>query len=258
MLTDIDCTVRLPDTESIFQEGRTTPQVPNLSLVSDHCNPFPYHQLGHFARVVVIASSLGRVVKYSMATQTQYAQPPWLSSSVYSEILGSLRNLESRWSLSAKDLGLLVEETVVENDIADQQPASHFVFSQALLHLSHCLLDHPVLLHHRSRSHGREIPHSFLAEALERCRQHASDLLALLDGARNCGCVLESSVYGYCALTAGTLHSLFEHHENASIALDSTAKVSAALQFLQAKAERHHSYKNMVCHRKMDPRRALQ
>ena len=257
MLTDVDCTVRLPDAESKFQEGRTTPQVPNLCLVNEHRNPFPYHQLGHFARTVVIASSLGRVVKYSMTTQTHYAQPPWLSSSVYSEILGSLRNLESRWSLSATDLRQLGKETVTENDIADQQPASHFVFSQALLHLSHCLLDHPALLHHRSRSHDREIPHSFLAEALERCRRHASDLLALLDGANNCGCVLESTLYGYAALTAGTLHSLFEHHEDSSVALDSTAKVSAALNFLQTKARRQQSYKNMVCHRQMDTRRTL-
>ncbi|KAK5045511.1 hypothetical protein LTR84_009129 [Exophiala bonariae] len=246
MLTDIDCIVRLPDAEAIFQEGRTTPQVPNLYLFNERCSPFPYHELSHFARVVVIASSLGRVVKYSMATQTHYTQPPWLSSSEYSEILGSLRNLESRWPLPATDLGQLVEETVSENNNADQQPVSHFVFSQALLHLSHCLLDHPALLHHRCRSHNREIPHSFLAEALERCRQHASDLLALLDSASNCGCVLESSVYGYCALTAGTLHSLFEHHENAAVALDSTAKVSVALHFLQTKAERQQCYKNMA------------
>lgn len=257
MLTDVDCTVRLPDVESAFQEGRSGSQVPNLCLLNERRNPFPYHQLGHFARTVVIASSLGRVVKYSMTTQTHYAQPPWISSSVYSEILGSLRNLEARRPLSATNLKQLVEETVTEIDIADQQPASHFVFSQALLHLSHCLLDHPVLLHHRSRSHDREIPHSFLAEALERCRQHASDLLALLDDASNCGCVLESTLYGYCALTAGTLHSLFEHHENASVALNSTAKVSAALHFLQVKAERHQSFKNMVRQREKDPSRRL-
>lgn len=128
----------------------------------------------------------------------------------------------------------------------EKQRAGHFLYSHAIYHLTHCLLNHPFIFHHLLQQTSAQVPPSFVTEGLARCHRHATELLGLLNDAQHYGRLVQSSFYGYCAMLSGVIHRLYESHDDPAIAASSRERARSALNFLEARPVLWPIFNNMA------------
>ena len=209
----------------------------------------PDHQnLDHFAMTIVMASTLGISLRSSLKLSRNSSRVPWDPRSRFYTAHSILLQFESHSPCTFATLSETLHQQFSLDNAADQQRAGHFIFSHALFHLNHCLLNHPVILHHMFQRCPAPVPPSFVREALQRCYLHATELLDLLRDAQNSGHLMGSSFYGYCAMAAGIIQRLSEQCENPVMTEASSEKVQMALLFLNRTPMRWKSHTLMVSH----------
>jgi hypothetical protein len=212
--------------------------MPTLQAVVEEPTAAGHQNLGHFAMTIIVASALGRFIRSSLERSTHSVHLPWDPRSKYYVAHRILLHFESHSPCTLATFNDILRQEFTINNVIDQQRAGHFIFSHALFHLNHCLLNHPFVLHHLFRLCPAPVPLSFVQEALYRCHTHATRLLELLHDAQQFGPLVESSFYGYCAMAPGIVLCLYKQHQDPAIAKASNEKVRMALNFLERKPVR--------------------
>jgi hypothetical protein len=166
-----------------------------------------------FALAVSISSLLAKTARYALSSRGIAPKtPPWDPTSDFAAISSRLASYEARFRI-----GEPIHPAVAFRGQISKKPvivggSGHLVLANALWHLCHCLLHHPVLLLQKSsikaNDHGRR---NFLRRAFEAATEHSVALSELLRGTQAAGCALQMSIYGYCAVTSSTIHILNLH-----------------------------------------------
>ncbi|OAP55002.1 hypothetical protein AYL99_10702 [Fonsecaea erecta] len=232
-LLDEDCTVRLPCHEGLFRDGLDGGPVPNLTTVVENPSGSNHQNLDPFAMTVIMASALGRFIRFSLKRTLNTTHVLWDPRSKYYEVHSILLYYEahSLCALSSISEALNRQPSFIES--ASPSQVSHIVYAHALYHLNNCLLNHPFILYRFFQAYTAPVPLSFVQEALQRCRKHATNLLELLADLESYGPLSHPSFYGYCAMAAGVIHSIYEKSDDAEVAQTSRKHLQAALNFLQ-------------------------
>jgi hypothetical protein len=231
-LLDEDCTVQLPCHEDLFKEGMPSGRVPTLTEVSE--NPSTNHQILHpFAMTILMASALGRFIRFSLKRTLNKPQVLWDPRSKYHEVHSLLLLHESQSPCTFTPIAEVLHQQTAFNSSISPSQVSHIIFSQTLYHLNQLLLNHPFILYRFFHTYAAPVPLSFVQEALQRCHRHATSLLEHLTELEQYGPLSHPSFYGYCAMAAGVIHRLYEKSDDATAADLSRRKVRDALNFLQ-------------------------
>jgi hypothetical protein len=230
-LLDEDCTVHLPCHEDTFRDGMPSAPVPTLTDVIE--NPSrDHHNLDAFALTIIMASAFGRFIRFSLKRHLVKSAVLWDPRSKYYEVHSILLLYESQSPCTFSTVAEALRQRAGLDDSGSTSYISHIAFAQALFHLNQCLLNHPFIMYRFLHTYTTPIPLSFVAEALQRCRQHATDLLDLLTGLEQYGPLSHPSFYGYCAMAAGMVHRLYANSGDSQAAETSLTQVIKAQRFL--------------------------
>ncbi|KAJ9606277.1 hypothetical protein H2200_009238 [Cladophialophora chaetospira] len=229
---DEDCTVHLPCQEYLFKEGLPGGLVPTLTDVYD--NPSTNHTtFDPFAMTITMASALGHFIRFSSKRTLNKSIVLWDPRSKYYEVNSILLFYESQSPCTFTSVAETLRQATTLSGSLSTSQVSHIVFAHALYHLNQCLLNHPFMLYRFFHSYSAPVPLSFVQEALQRCKRHATSLLELLTDLEEYGPLSHLSFYGYCAMAAGVVHRLYEKSDDPQTAQASRRKVQTALNFLQ-------------------------
>lgn len=242
---DNDCTTQLPSSELHFRAGisEQTATLQQLSHITDEAP----ERLDYFALSIWLANCVGHTSRYMIQNRRNERIPPWSSESEYMRLVSRL--LESETMVDecpGRTLSRAVQNQYTTGDSIDQQRLGHLLFSQMLFHLCHCLLGHPFLFRQRLKDFRRPSPPSFLYEAFNRCRKHASCILELSADAQAAGCNMETSFYGYCICIAAGVQVLYVNDPSAEIRENSHERYRHALESLAKLADRWKHIGSMV------------
>lgn len=243
---DEDCTVHLPCHEDLFKDGLPGGPVPTLTAVVESPTAYNHSSLDVFALSIMMASALSRFIRFALKRTFNSLHILWDPRSKYHEVHSILLHFESHSPCAFTPVTDTLQQLFTYDGVPDPRRAGHFLFSQALFHLNHCLLNHPFILYRIFHSYTGPVPLSFVQEALERCYKHASDLLDLIRDADNYGPFIHPSFFGYCSMSAGLINRLYEKHEDPTIAQAASDRVKLALEFLERKPPRWGHVTNMV------------
>ncbi|KIV78541.1 hypothetical protein PV11_06186 [Exophiala sideris] len=232
-ILDADCQVQLPGDEADFRHGiyKKTDTLTVLgtgaSSVHSSCKP------SQFALLVLMACILGRCARYMLDhRESTEERAPFNPSSEYVTISSVLLYYDS-----FIDSGNPVDHDVRQGRFEqgtqiDQQMVGHVIFTRVLFHLCHCLLNHPFLLRQRVISMPAKTPTTWLARSLETGLEHAGLLTKVFLDAKNSGCMVAGSFYGYCLLIAGTIHALYTHSQDSEVQQESLENLVGDLGYL--------------------------
>lgn len=214
-ILDDDCKVHLPCSEPAFKAG-IEQQTPTLELLTGDSLPdTALEPSSHFAIVVLMTSTLGRVTKYALQEHKYLGHGvPWSAKSQYTAVDSVLLQLESNFGLN-EPLTELIRKGCTVDGVIDQQTAGPMVFVRVLFHLCHCLLHHPFLVQQRLIKLQRSAPASFLTRSRQTCQLHARALSTIIQDVNTLGCLTLMSFYGYSHMVAGSIHALFSSEDNA-------------------------------------------
>lgn len=243
---DSDCTVRLPSPDTAFFDGVEPPDLPTLESVITDPQGTSYSQLDYFALTAVMACTLGHFARYSLKRSLVEQFAPWDHRSSYYRIYSMLLRHESNSLLTYANLGEVIQAQLTIGTFVDHQRAGHMLFSQALFHVNHCLLNHPFILYNLFQHSPALVPLSFAREALDRSHSHAWQLLELLQEAQSFGRLAESSFFGYCAMLSGVIFRLYEHHHDEYTVTISEERVKMVLQYLERRPIRWSFHPRMA------------
>jgi hypothetical protein len=244
---DDDCSVRLPSSDDAFLAGTSGDDMPTIQEVADDVKCLLYPKSSSFATTVLMACTLGNLIRYCLKRKSSDRFAPWDARSAYFHINTMLFQYESHSMLTDSSLSHVLHNLPNTASCPHQSKPGHVVFSQALFHVNHCLLNHPFILYNLFHQFTAPVPLSFAREALVRSHNHAAKLLELIHEAQQCGRLAESSFFGYCAVLAAILFRLYEHHEDSRTANLASKRVAAALQYLERQPTRWIFHAYMVC-----------
>ncbi|KAK5461145.1 hypothetical protein LTS15_003208 [Exophiala xenobiotica] len=233
-ILDDDCTVRLPCDESDFVKGLSVEGV-TLSQLNDTHEPAPVQKLGQFTLTILMASALGRIVRYNLQQTSSNNFAPWDSRGDLASTWSTLMTFETYSNPADMSFTAILDRDYTTNGVTEGIAAGHFVLSQVLYHLNQCLLHHPFLLHQKLRPYKEKVPPSFIKEVLRRSREHAGLLTELLRVLQHRDCCCHSSFFGYCAMSAGMIHRLHQQNENESWREAASDHFQTSLAFLDRK-----------------------
>lgn len=229
---DDECRLQLPCSERAFREGldETAPTLDQFTIdcldqeAAERCCPL--------ALIIVMASTLSRVSNYALQAD-RYMQLglPWSSSSPYAAISSTLLQLEHCFGMNQNPQQTLKQRCLYDGAV-DQHIAGPFIYSKALFHLSHCLLNHPFLIQQRLQKLKQKAPPSFMKTAWNSCRTHAKGL-TVLRSIKNHNVLTLTSIYGYCTMVAGTIHVLSMNDQDESVREEGREHYKAAMEFLK-------------------------
>ncbi|KIW16278.1 hypothetical protein PV08_06329 [Exophiala spinifera] len=238
-LLDEDCTVRLPCDENFFNEGTAfnkripVNSMPTLTEVQEDAS-IDLPPLNSFALTILMASALGRFLRFSLKRTLNKARVLWDPRSKYYEVHSILLRYESQSPCAFTPVIEVIHKLPT---LGPQPPSkvSHTVFAHVLYHLNQSLLNHPFILYRFFHNYAAPIPLSFVQEALQRCHQHATSLIELLTNLETHCPLSHASFYGYCVMAEGLILRMYERNNDKNIADAASRRVREALNFLQRK-----------------------
>ena len=241
-----DCSVHLPGTELSFRAG-TSERTTTLQQMSETIDESP-EPVDYFSLTIWMASCVGCTAQQMIQHRGKERIPPWNSGSEFMKSLSRLFHSETMIGVSDRTLSQVLQEDFTLDGIIDQQRVGHLLYSQMLFHLCHCLLSHPFLLREKLKALRRRAPSSFLRETFARSYEHAGLLLQLVADARQTGCDMEASFYGYCVCIAGGIQILYLHADATEVYSKALERLQYALGFLAHHAKIwKHVYSMVRC-----------
>lgn len=205
-ILDASCLLQLPSEESIWKDGRWI-KTPSLDELTNRSLALPEQQ-GSFAHVIIMAHVLGRVAQYMLQDfNIRRAHPPWDPLSEFSAIQSDLLHFETHLQIQ-RPLQEMLAPHLTEDGQVDTHCTGPIIFSRALFHLCHCLLNHPFLLRRRVDMCGHSAPASFLSRSFDLGWYHTQQLVGLIRDAHSHACLFHSSFSGYCIIVAGSIAAL--------------------------------------------------
>ncbi|KAI1615945.1 fungal-specific transcription factor domain-containing protein [Exophiala viscosa] len=232
-ILDADCQVQLPGDEADFRQGiykkTDTLTILGTGASSAHSSCKP----SQFALLVLMVCVLGRCARYMLDNREGTEErAPFNPSSEYVTISSVLLYYES-FIDSGNPVDQAVRQGTHKQDLQiDQQMVGHVIFTRVLFHLCHCILNHPFLLRQRVISTPAKTPTTWLARSLETGVEHAGLLTKVFLDAKNSGCMVAGSFYGYCLLISGTIHALYTHSQDSELQQESLENLVCDLGYL--------------------------
>lgn len=231
MLPDYECRLQLPCSEVGFSDGidETAPVLEDFS--GNYWDQEVTNSCSTLAMQMVMVSTLSRVSQYVLNDYKHSDQDiPWLSGSSYSAIVSRLLQMELRFGMSESLVDRLGRIPGAKGG-ADERITGPIIYSQALYHLSYCLLHHPFLLQRRLQKLHQHVPQNFLSNSWETCRAHAKSL-ALFKGLREKNLLVMTALYGYCFMIAGTIQIISLHDKSCVFGNEDEEHLRACLHLL--------------------------
>lgn len=226
--------LQLPCSEQSFKTS-TLEQVVTLGGFHD-LDDIQISNLEPFAISIVLASLLSQAANYAFQhNKTGGQKPPWDHVSEYQIICSQLTRLETFFD-SYGDIQKHILDNLLPHHENAVQITDGFIFSYILYQLCYCLLQHPFLLRRRLESYDMRIPTSFLAQAIASCSSHAQELTRTLRNARRARYKVSATIFSYCALVAGSIHSLFQHSADELTRIKSIESLQGSLAHLKEQA----------------------
>lgn len=190
------------------------------------------------AKVVVMAHMLSRAAQYMIQQSDSFnGIPPWDPRSDLAVIESDLIHLETCLRLRTPLPDIVAEHSGADGQI-DQQRIGPVIFSRALFHLCYCILYHPFLLRKRASKCKMEYPSSLLSRSLDTSFTHAKELTALITAATEAGCLVQASFYGYCAMVAGYIVSLYTGSGDEKAQAEACSLLCANITYLENLGQR--------------------
>ena len=232
-ILDTDCQVQLPCDELDFRQGVRSKTDTLTNLGTGVGGGRGSYVPGQFALLVLMACTLGRCARYMLdSRQSTDELPPFSPQSNYVTISSVLLYYES-FIENGSSLDHTVRLDMLKGDgVIDQQMVGHMILARVLFHLCHCLLNHPFLLRQRVDAAPAKTPTIWLARSLDTGVQHAGLLTAVFRDAKNIGCTVTTSFYGYSLLIAGTIHALSTHSHDKEIQQESMEYLISDIGYL--------------------------
>jgi hypothetical protein len=231
-ILDIDCTVSLPTSERSKHAGDIA-RPPSLAVLNDLPDMSLCKSLDHFALLALVASTLGRAIRYNLQQKSTKVRPPWDFRSDFAKISTMLLSFETLLSVEGDDLESVVRSNFYTLGSFDRPRVGHFIWSRGLYHLTCCLLHHPLFLHRHLHQHQEGFPRSFARSSIVQCKEHADNLTQILKVVNETDCCARGSFLGYFAVVAGSVHRLFEHSTDFDTQTRSRQLSHVCLDFLQ-------------------------
>ncbi|EXJ71226.1 uncharacterized protein A1O5_05032 [Cladophialophora psammophila CBS 110553] len=230
-ILDASCQLQLPLDETKWRDGLwektlTLEEASDRALVNNSTH-------GPFARVIMIAQILGRTAQYMLQEcNFRNRYPPWEATSDFAATESDLLLLETRFQMRLP-LKQEIGRHLFDTDSMDQAIVGPIIFSRALFHLCYCILHHPFLLRKRIRSCQMSVPPSFLVRTFASGRQHANSLARHIHNARELGCYVQASFYGYCAVVSGSIAGLDAHATDKETRNEALHSLKESIAFLE-------------------------
>jgi hypothetical protein len=231
-ILDVDCTVMLPTSDQDMRTG-VTAKSPTLAILHKLPDMSACKTLNDAALLVLVASILGRIVRYSLQQRSTKGFSPWDFRSDFAKISTMLLSFETLLSVADKDLKSVIHNSFTSLEGLNRPRVATFVWSRAVYHLSCCLLHHPFLLYRHLQPHKEDFPRSFARASLLRCKEHAEELTTILHVILEEDCCSRASFLGYSAVVAGSVHKLYENSADAGEQARSAQSLKVCLDFLQ-------------------------
>jgi hypothetical protein len=244
-ILDVDCTVMLPANEQLT--GALV-RSPTLAILNDLPSISVCKSLGNFALLVLVASILGRIVRYNLQQRSTKGYPPWDFRSDFAKISTILLSFETLLSVGDQDLSSLARgnSRTPGHKTFDQSQVGHFIWSRGLYHLACCLLHHPLFMYRHLQRYKESFPCSFARASALQCEEHAEQLTTVLKFIAESDCCARGSFLGYFAVVAGSVHRLYEHSTDLEEPARSQQLSQICLDFLQRGPALWGNYPRMV------------
>lgn len=200
-IEDDECTLQLPCYEEAYRAGEWQ----EMCTVGDSISRDAEDEKAPHSSTltITIVAIYGRCVSYVRREGISDHLPPWDLESGYAYLTGLLERAGSWFSTtSVSDLEMYrdgVAFTQVEAGLA--------LWARILLHLSHCMLNHPFF----TRRYSNNPSTDFTRESLDIAAEHARQMVDLVDAQYEAGGFNgESTSYSFWLLIAGSVLSVFE------------------------------------------------
>lgn len=244
---DADCTLDLPRQPAGLQGGDDLRAKITLTSLHNRTNSVAnIDQAGH---LILVASALGRVQKYSLrSSRSPQPYPPWDFRSEFASIKTALMTFESRSSLVWARFDEVLDEEALKaaENGTSAETMGILCFSHGVYFTCQCILNHPFITNRILSSQDEAVPFTFIRSTLLASRENAVKLtMLLLYLLRKRICL--TSFFGYCAVCAGVIHRLFMRDRDPTIQETSCRMYDLTLQFLREAPVRWQSYRRMVC-----------
>ena len=245
-ILDTDCTLRLPSTEENFR-AQVSEEVPTLQILHKLPDITPCLNLDHFALMILAASILGRVLRFTLQQQGTYLNfPPWDYRSDYAKMMSLLLSFESLLVTKDDDYQRAVASDFSTASGFDRQRAGHFIWSRGIFQLSHCLLTHPYLMRRSLKPYCDTYPRSYLREASRRCQDSAAQITSILKTVLQTNCCASGSFLAYLAVVASTIHRLYANSKDNLERAAAEVGADTCLDFLENQPVRWEHYPRMA------------
>jgi hypothetical protein len=231
-ILDVDCTVFLPISERSKYAGGLA-RSPSLAVLNNLPDMSMCTSLENFALLVLVASILGRVVRYNLQQKSTKGCPPWDFRSEFAKISTMLLSFETLLTIRDENFESLVRSSFSARGVFERPRVGHFIWSRGLYHLTCCLLHHPFFLHRHLQQNQQGFPRSFARSSIVQCKEHAEKLTHILQVVSDTDCCARGSFLGYFAVVAGSVHRLFEHSTDLNTKTRSQHLLQVCLDFLQ-------------------------
>ncbi|CZT24275.1 uncharacterized protein RCC_09995 [Ramularia collo-cygni] len=243
-ILDTDCTVRLPRDEESFRVGSDVSDTPTLAILQTPWQSDSIQHMG-FSVLILMTSLLGRTVTYTSRNETANV-PCWDPRSGFAEISSILMSFESMYGAVSGDLTKHINDLYGTYEGYDRQRVGHFIWSRALYHFCGAMLYRPHHLYKHRRNWKNNFPDSFARGALDQCRHHIAQITNVLETVRKTGCCARGSSLGYIASCAASMHKIFLHSPDETIASQAACGLDTCLQFLQQPPLAWPNYSMMI------------
>ncbi len=208
---DDECTLQLPCDDDTFRAGEWQNMVTLDELKTWDFQEYQSPNANCIGMLML--SILGRCVRYVHCGEYREHVALWDASSEFSDLSSLLYRAGAYFEI--------VSVARLRSDIGGvpRSDAGYIIVAHMLLHLCHCLLNHPFLARQRLEPFGSKAAcSSFTLGLLYTANDHARQLLDLLGDACKSGAVTsQSCIFPYWTAIAGSIVSVASHFETSNM-----------------------------------------
>ena len=142
---DEDCTLSLPYDEDSFRDGLSDGDMPILTTLIDHDNSSNLRNLDWLSWTTLMASAIGRSIRFSLKHAWIGGHVLWDPRPKYYGVHQILLPFESHSPCTFGSTGMVLRQHLAHDGSLKQSKLGHLLFSHALFHVNHCLLNRPFI-----------------------------------------------------------------------------------------------------------------
>ncbi|KAJ0110307.1 uncharacterized protein J7T55_000740 [Diaporthe amygdali] len=158
-----------------------------------------------FTLIILAASALGHCARSVLHDRVENKSCLWTAGPDFAASHDLLLLVESYFNNEVYSVEHALSTFQTADRSIDHQIVESVIMAHTILHLCHCLLNHPFCIQIRLQALGIQAPDIFLHSALQKCREHACILIRTIFDASNAGAHINASFFAYSACFAVTI-----------------------------------------------------